>query len=107
MMNKQDAKPFFLLQRRQYFAEARALRLAEAAGGNEQRRRYRGRKADKHEIPAPTQVGKTGSAIIAAHIGHPLRRVTNRLAYIGIVIARDEADVVQRAQLLQPFAPAD
>src|SRR3974377_2326091 len=96
MMNKHDAKTFLLFQSRQYFAQTRALRLAEAAGGHEQRRRYCGRKADKRELPAPTQVGKTGSAIIAAHIGRPLRCVANRLAYIGIVIARDEADVVQR-----------
>ncbi len=112
VMDQHDAEQAFVRKMRERVGKSHQLIGAELAGGEERRGRQRGGKPDQRRGPAPAHIGKrtrpavrrAGADAVAAHVIAPVRGgMLDRVAHIGVVIARHHAHVVRRAEPREPF----
>ena len=104
VMNQYDAERLLALQSIQQRAKAPELLAVQLAGRGEWQRRQRCREPDQRHRPAPSNEREI-FAVVALHKRAPmLLSECLRLAYVGVVVAGHERDIVGHAQGTQPIA---
>ena len=106
MVDQHHAKTTFAAAAVERLGEPADLLAAEASRRHKGRRRQRGRQSDQRQRAAPAHERKRRlGRIVAAHVVAPMQlRMLRGRAYIGIVIAGHQGDVVRRPERREPGA---
>ena len=106
MVDQQDAERAFLAEAAEMIAQAAGLAAAEPAGGEPRAAGPGARCADKGDVAAAADEGKTVlQRQVAGHVRPPrMHRAAQGAGHIGIVIAGYHREVVGQAEIVEPVA---